>query len=396
VSSSDAPSSPESDAWRDEKLVLSTIQTLLDQLQLDPEHSLNLHSDFGNDLGLDSLAQVELCDLLERSFDVTLPDEVFLTATTPVDWLTCVRTARGDARQYAYAPFVRSSSLPPPKRGAKLQRFANVAARRVRDVARRRRPTSHASGDEHPSTVRGARALISSLLYCIYAWTLLVPFGVSIFVLASLPMTQQQRSRIARSFAVLLCRALGITLHLEGSLSTGNGPYVIAANHSSFVDALALYALSKEPLVFVSSIELERQLFLGRILKGFGCLFVERGRAERSAASVEMLITAIKSGKRLVIFPEGSISAHDGLRVFHLGAFETAVSSPCPVIPVGIRGTGHILRAGSYRPHPGAVRVLVGQPIVPEGSAFSDRVALRDAVRQAIARLSGQPEIGGS
>jgi 1-acyl-sn-glycerol-3-phosphate acyltransferase len=94
----------------------------------------------------------------------------------------------------------------------------------------------------------------------------------------------------------------------------------------------------------------------------------------------------------VLIFPEGSLSARPGLRVFHLGAFEAATSSNCPVIPVGIRGSREVLRPGSFRPHRGAVHVEIGDAITPGGSDFNERVVLRDAVRAAIAQLSGQED----
>jgi 1-acyl-sn-glycerol-3-phosphate acyltransferase len=92
----------------------------------------------------------------------------------------------------------------------------------------------------------------------------------------------------------------------------------------------------------------------------------------------------------LLIFPEGSISAQPGLRVFRLGAFEAAASSNCPVVPVGIRGSREVLRPGSFRPHYGAVRITIGEPVLPAGNEFSDRVVTRDRVRDAIAKLCGE------
>jgi 1-acyl-sn-glycerol-3-phosphate acyltransferase len=135
---------------------------------------------------------------------------------------------------------------------------------------------------------------------------------------------------------------------------------------------------------------MEHQFLLGRIMRGFGCVFVDRGRAERSAASVEILVDTIRNGKHLLIFPEGSISAQPGLRVFHLGAFETAASSNCPIVPVGIRGSRGVLSPGSFRSRPGHVKVSIGAPVMPAGNDFSDRVAMRDQVRDAIARLCGE------
>jgi hypothetical protein len=38
------------------------------------------------------------------------------------------------------------------------------------------------------------------------------------------------------------------------------------------------------------------------------------------------------------------------------------------------------------------VHVAIGEPVKPGGDEFSDRVAMRDEVRAAIARLSGEPD----
>ena len=54
----------------DEQLVLRDVRALLDQLQLDRDGSLTMQSKLTDDLGVDSLALVELCDQLERTFGV--------------------------------------------------------------------------------------------------------------------------------------------------------------------------------------------------------------------------------------------------------------------------------------------------------------------------------------
>jgi len=117
--------------------VLAVVRSLLDQLQLDPNHELSLESGLATDLGVDSLALVELCDLLERAFDVSIDDEVFLTATTPRDWLAAVRRARdGDAGSVS-SPFearngpqgVRSGAPSPGPFRRLTQRRSGTAVR---------------------------------------------------------------------------------------------------------------------------------------------------------------------------------------------------------------------------------------------------------------------------
>lgn len=385
------PSSSARESESDERQVLGVVRSLLDQLQLDPNHELSLESGLATQLGVDSLALVELCDLLERAFDVTIDDEVFLTATTPRDWLAAVRRARDGGAQSVPSPFeVRQGPL-----GARGGASSPGPIQRLTQAAQRYRRPRRDRGSAKDSGPGRSGSLGVEWSYLIYSWLLLGPFALSIWILAVLPLSLRTRRQVARSLARGLCRALGLSLFLEGSLPTSSEAFIVASNHASFIDGLVLYVTVPEPLVFVTSVEIERQPFLGRIAKGFGCLFVERGRAERSAASVEQLVDAVKAGKRLAIFPEGSISSGSGIRVFHLGAFETATSAHCRVVPVGIRGTRDVLHAGSVRPHPGTVHVVIGTPITPAGSDFSARVALRDEVRAAIASLCGESPVGG-
>jgi 1-acyl-sn-glycerol-3-phosphate acyltransferase len=341
-----------------------------------------MQSQLTNDLGVDSLALVELCDQFERTFDVTLPDEVFLRASTPQQWLEAVVKARSgeshdnddDDSEDAARPADQSAS-------ARLR----MVSKRVIGIARGAQEKRRSGVGRAESAGGGG-----SPLYSLYAWLLLVPFALAIWTLAVLPMPLARRRAYGLSLARATCRALSLSVIVEGELPDGASPYVIAANHSSFIDGLVLYVFLNQPLTFVSSTDMEHQFLLGRVMKGFGCVFVDRGRAERSAESVEILINTIRTGRHLLIFPEGSISARPGLRVFHLGAFETATSSNCPVVPVGIRGSRDVLRPGSFRSRPGTVRVSIGQSVMPEGNEFGDRVTMRDEVRQAIARLCGE------
>jgi len=371
---------------RDEQLVLRDVRALLDQLQLDRDQTLTMRSELTDQLGVDSLALVELCDQFERTFDVSLPDEVFLTATTPQQWLEAIQRARdGDSvRNDAQGARSPRSATPAP-----LSKLASIA-KRLRAVATKARRLGDRSGT---TTTSGATSKASgSILYALYAWVLLVPFAVTIWLLAVTPLSLARRRNAGRAVARVVCRALGLSVVIEGELPMDDHPSVIAANHSSFIDGLMLYVFLNQPVTFVSSTDMEHQFLLGRIMRGFGCVFVERGRAERSATSVEKLVNSIQSGHHVLIFPEGSISTRAGLRGFHLGAFEAATSSNCPVIPIGIRGSREVLRPGSFRPHPGAVRIVIGNEVVPTGREFGDRVLLRDQVRGAIALLSGEEE----
>jgi 1-acyl-sn-glycerol-3-phosphate acyltransferase len=82
-----------------------------------------------------------------------------------------------------------------------------------------------------------------------------------------------------------------------------------------------------------------------------------------------------------------------GLLPFHMGAFVAAAEAGVPVVPVAIRGTRSILRAGSWFPHAGTVSVLVGEPVMPEGRDWDAVIKLRNAVRTAILHQTAEPDL---
>lgn len=111
---------------------------------------------------------------------------------------------------------------------------------------------------------------------------------------------------------VAVCRLslsiLGIRWHAQGI--PHHGPGVIAANHSSWLDILALNAC--RPLVFVSKAEVAGWPGIGWLARATGTVFIRRDRAE-AEAQVDLLRNRLQAGQRLVIFPEGTST--DGRRV---------------------------------------------------------------------------------
>lgn len=244
------------------------------------------------------------------------------------------------------------------------------------------------------STVRGLSTEILDLCFGVYVWVLVGLIGIPLWFVALLPLPIGVRWRLTRAAGHALARLADITVRMQGALPPEGKPAVIVANHPSFVDALALILISPAPVVFVASTDLEAHRIIGIFLRRLGCTFVDRSRAVGSTAAVEGLANLLRRGHRLVIFPEGSISPGPGMRAFHLGAFAAAASAGCPVVPVGIRGSRDAVPPGTYLlAHRGRVTVTVGLPIAPTGTDLGAQVELRDSARQAVAELSGEPDV---
>jgi 1-acyl-sn-glycerol-3-phosphate acyltransferase len=187
------------------------------------------------------------------------------------------------------------------------------------------------------------------------------------------------------------CRAvLGLTgcrLRVDGlDRLPATGAVVFAANHSSYLDSVTLFAAIPRDFRFVGKRELSAWPLVGTVIRRVGHLLVERADPSRSVEDAERVSAALRGGTSLVFFPEGTFLEGPHLLPFRLGAFKAAVEAGCPVVPVAIRGTRAILPAGAWLPRPGPITVTLGSPVAPRESDWREIVRLRDAVRAEISR----------
>ncbi len=200
---------------------------------------------------------------------------------------------------------------------------------------------------------------------------------------------------LARTGARLLARLTGTSIAVRGLDHLPAGPCVLVANHSSFLDAYVLMAAIPRHFHYVAKRELLDNRWLARPLARMGTLFVERFDVRRSADEAGQLAEMARAGQSLGFFPEGTFTRMPGLREFRMGAFVAAAQARAPAVPVSIRGTRSMLRAGSWFPRRGRLEVIVEAPIPPDGSDWAAAVRLRDAVRAVILQHCGEPDLGG-
>ncbi|HEV7536708.1 MAG TPA: lysophospholipid acyltransferase family protein, partial [Acidimicrobiia bacterium] len=88
------------------------------------------------------------------------------------------------------------------------------------------------------------------------------------------------------------------------------GPVLLAANHVSFLDPLALGSVADRRgrrVRFLAMAELFRSPVSGRLLKGLGHIPVAR-RTESARSSLTAALTQLGWGECVGIFPEGGLS----------------------------------------------------------------------------------------
>ena len=233
----------------------------------------------------------------------------------------------------------------------------------------------------------------------VVAYAAYLSVAVGLLALVAWPFARVLQGRramrfLARLGALLALRLAGCRLSIEGAEHlAGDSPCLLVSNHTSYVDVPALLALLPRPFVFLAKKEVLGWPLVGLFVRKAGHLTVDRADALDGVAVAARVTGAVADGESVLVFPEATFAAGDGLRPFRLGAFKTAVETGTPVIPVALRGARQVLRDGRLVPRPGPIHVWVGSPIVPQGSGWRAVVELRDRVADAIAAHCGEPRL---
>ena len=226
-----------------------------------------------------------------------------------------------------------------------------------------------------------------------YAWCVLALFAPVFLVLVAVLPGQDRRRHVVQRGLRGLARVIGIPLTLRHPERFPAEATVVVANHPSWIDALVLQALLPTRVTFIGREVLADQPVFGFALRRLGALFVERHDRARSVGDTERLMEQAAAGETLMMFPEGHLDTHPGLRSFHLGAFTIAAQAGVVVTPIAIRGTRAILAPTRGWPRRGHVVVSVGHPIRPTGQDWAAVVDLHHTVRSAIAAESDEPDL---
>ncbi len=165
-------------------------------------------------------------------------------------------------------------------------------------------------------------------------------------------------------------------------------PYLVVANHQSWIDIPALFRALPVPLHFLAKRELAAVPFLGWYIASMGMVFVDRQDPRHGRATVSRAAALLAAGRSVVSFPEGTRSRDGSLRPFKSGGFGAALEAGVDVLPVALLGTGAVLPAGGFRVRPGRIEVRIGEPIRLAGSSWRRAEVARRAER-AIAELAG-------
>jgi 1-acyl-sn-glycerol-3-phosphate acyltransferase len=167
------------------------------------------------------------------------------------------------------------------------------------------------------------------------------------------------------------------------------GAALLASQHQSAFDTLVWMGLVPAPSYVVKQ-ELTRIPLFGPLLAPAGMIPIDR---RAGAAAMRGLLRAArqaqKSGRQLIIFPEGTRVAPGDRVPLQPGIAALAMHMDLPVIPVA---TDSGLRWGkrAFMKYPGTIHIAVGRPI-PAGTARSGLLASIEAHWRAMESAGFHP-----
>ncbi len=195
---------------------------------------------------------------------------------------------------------------------------------------------------------------------------------------------------VPRGYGRFLLRANGLSVTLvHAERLNGVQPCVYVANHSSWLDPLALVDVLPDSVRFTPKKELEHIPLFGRALKAGKHLAIDRHNRASAVAAYEQAAGMIREGISAIVFPEGTRSPDGHLQEFKKGPFVLAIVAQVPVVPLWIAGAREALPRGTLRLRPGPIEVRVGPSIPTVGLSYEDRDELVKALSGCDAGAAG-------
>ncbi|MAT93564.1 MAG: HAD-IB family hydrolase [Halioglobus sp.] len=158
----------------------------------------------------------------------------------------------------------------------------------------------------------------------------------------------------------------GLDFEVEGMEHLrSDRPCIYIFNHQSFLDAMVLAHLLREDVVPMVKHEVADNVILGPLMRQVDTIFVDRQENNQSQV-LRKALQVLRSGRSLVIAPEGTRSTLGEIQPFKHGAFFIAKKARVPVVPIVLHNVKDALPKGGLLIRPTTIRVTVLPPIYPD------------------------------
>ncbi len=209
--------------------------------------------------------------------------------------------------------------------------------------------------------------------------------ATTLIAILGLPALASPRAvmRLARFWGhttLWLLRVLGgVTVEFRGREAIPPGPVLVAAKHQSALETLALLTVFPD-FAYILKRELLWIPLIGWYLARSGMVAIDRSKGARAMSLMnEAAARAIRDGRQLIIFPEGTRRPPGAPPAYKLGITHLYAALNVPCVPVALDTGLHWPRRGFVR-RPGTT-VIEFLPAIQPGL---DRARFLDLVQGRI------------
>lgn len=159
---------------------------------------------------------------------------------------------------------------------------------------------------------------------------------------------------------------------------------IFIANHSSYLDILAVSRVMPTGLFYVGKKELGWIPFLGLYMWVVGHFFVDRKNHTAAMNSMRKAARKISNGRSILVFAEGTRSSDGRVGKFKRGAFIIAKEGMIDIVPLAIKGANSLLPKKSFMLQSGIIEIQFGHRITTDEIAALSENELADHTRQKV------------
>lgn len=146
-------------------------------------------------------------------------------------------------------------------------------------------------------------------------------------------VNSESKAQLIQAWSIRLLNIFGIELRVVGGEILPTSPFLLAANHISWMDIHAINAF--RPIRFVAKSDVEGWPVFGWMARHLGTVFIKRDNA-RHGKQVAMQVAKVLRIESVCIFPEGTSTVGESVLPFKPNLFEAAVIADVPVFSLAI------------------------------------------------------------
>ena len=172
-----------------------------------------------------------------------------------------------------------------------------------------------------------------TIIWFIYFWVILIcycPFQWYAAYLERKGKIKQKEALVSKcvtAWAWSLLKLAGVRLTVSGKENIPNETCIYVSNHQGNFDIPILLTCLDKPHALLAKKEIRKIPMVRTWMKLFGCIFIDRNNMRNAMTAINEAIEAVKQGKSMIIFPEGTRSKGGEMGQFKGGAFRVCEKS---------------------------------------------------------------------